>query len=112
MEDQCPRVKEATNEIRDLSYEERLNIFQNEAVSLYEFCSKKGFTSQEIDVCVSKLYGPPKSKKRKALDDSWKTVFVLAILLALSSALYASPKANNFVSAHVKLFTIQVMFQK
>ena len=108
MENQCPKIKDVTDDVLDLSYEERLEIFQKEAVSLYEFCSKKGFTNKEVNTCVSKLYGPPKSVKRKALEDSYRSLFLLAILVAISGALYASPETNNFISAHFKLFTIEV----
>ena len=111
MDHQCPQIKKVTNDVLDLSYEERLNVFQKEAVSLYEFCSKRGFTNEEITTCVSKLYGPQKSLKRKALEDSYKSLFVLALIIATCSALYASPESNNFISAHLKLFTIEVCIQ-
>lgn len=108
MENQCPQIKKVTNDILDLSYEDRLKVFQNEAVSLYEFCSKKGFTNEEVATCVSKLYGPETSLKRKALQDSYRSLFVIALIVAASSALYATPETNNFISAHLKLFTIEV----
>ena len=105
---ECPKILKADDELRDKSYEDRLKSFEEEAISLYEFCLKKGFTDGEVKTCVSKLYGPPKSTSSKAIEDSKRSLIHLAVIIALIGIVYASPEANNFVAAHYKIFTIKV----
>ena len=106
--EECPKIEKASQRLLDLSYDERVKHFEKEAMSLYQFCLKKGFSDGDMKTCVSKLYGPSKSTTVKTLEDSQRSVIVLLLLVGLAGAIYASPEANNFVAAHYKLFTIKV----
>jgi len=105
--DECPKIEKASQKLLDLSYDERVKHFEKEAMSLYQFCLKKGYSEGDIQTCVSKLYDSSKSTTVKALEDSQRSVIVLVLLVGLTGAIYSSPEANNFVAAHYKLFTIK-----
>jgi len=104
----CPKIEKANVDLLDLSYEERLQAFEKEALSLYAFCVKKGFSDGELKSCVSKMYGPPKPTTTKAMHDSWQSLLMIGILVATAGTIYASPGANSYIAAQYKLFTIKV----
>ena len=98
-DDTCPKIEKANDDLLDLSYEERFQAFEKEAFSLYEFCLKKGFSDEELRSCVLKMHGPPKPTSAKVMQDSWKSLFMIAVLVAMVGMIYASPEANNYIAA-------------
>ena len=107
-EDVCPKIKQIDEDLRNLSYEDKLKAFEEEANSLYAFCMKKGFSEAELVTCISKLHGPPKTATKQALNDSMGSFVFLSLLVALGAFVYASPLAQNMIAVHYKLATIKV----
>ena len=104
----CPKIESLNDDQMDLSYEDKLKLLEREANSLYAFCLKKSFSEKQMVECVSKLYGPPKSMGKKALNDSLRSFVLVAILVALGAVVYGSPAAQNMIAVHYKLAMIKV----
>ena len=106
--EKCPTIAAVTDDVQELSYDDKLKLIEKEATSLYEFCVGKGFQEKQLDMCISNFRGSDQSGYKKVLVDSTRSFVILGLVVAVISVVYASPAAYNMFTVHAKLFSMKV----
>lgn len=107
----CPQITSATSDDITLSYDEKLELIEKEALSLYEYCLTKKFSTNQVRECIGPLNGQRKSVITRLVAGSATTVVYLSVLVAITAALWKWPTANKILTANAKILSVKVSWR-
>ena len=81
-----------------LSYQEKMNILENDVETLYEFALSNGFTTSQMKTCFLPMLGGGSSLWRRIVVGSRASMVVLAVVVALFAVLWAVPETKKMIT--------------
>ena len=81
-----------------LSYQEKINILENDVETLYEFALSNGFTTSQIKTCLLPMLGGGSSLWRRIVVGSRASMVVLAVVVALFAVLWTVPETKKMIT--------------
>lgn len=97
----------ATEEEKNLSLKEKVNLIDNEIRQLYEFCTKAGFTQPQIEQCAQPFLALQNREKHI----KWfRRLFSFALLVALIAFVFAYDPTYRQICIYGKFITMKVNY--
>ena len=96
---------QATEEEKNLSLKEKLNLVDNEIRQLYEFCTKAGYTQPQIEQCAQPLLAL--QSREKHIKWFWR-LFSLALVVAFVAFLFAYDPTYRRICIYGKSVAMKV----
>lgn len=95
----------ATEEEKNLSLKQKVNLIDNEIRQLYEFCTKAGYTQPQIEQCAQPLIALQSREKHI----KWfRRLFSFALLVALIAFLFAYDPTYRQICIYGKFIAMKV----
>ncbi|KAL9963633.1 hypothetical protein ACROYT_G027159 [Oculina patagonica] len=96
----------ATEEEKNLSLKEKVNLIDNEIRQLYEFCTKAGYTQPQIEQCAQPLL----ALQNREMHIKWfRRLFSFALLVALIAFLFAYDPTYRQICIYGKFITMKAL---
>lgn len=96
---------QATEEEKNLSLKEKLNLIDNEVRQLYEFCTKAGYTQPQIEQCAHPLL--ELQNREKHIKWLWR-LFSFVIVVVFIAFLFACDPTYRQICIYGKFIAMKV----
>ena len=96
---------QATEEEKNLSLKEKLNLVDNEIRQLYEFCTKAGYTQPQIEQCAQPLLAL--QRREKNIQWLWR-LLTFSFLVAFVAILFACDPTYRQICIYGKFVAMKV----
>lgn len=98
---------DVTEEEKNLSLKEKVNLIDNEIRQLYEFCTKAGYTQPQIEQCAQPLLAL--QSRQKHIKWLWR-LFKFTLLVALIALVFSYDPTYRQICIYGKLVAMKVKF--
>lgn len=96
-----------TEEEKNLSLKEKINLIDNEIRQLYEFCTKAGYTQPQIEQCAQPLLA---LQTRERHIKWFRRLVSFALLVALIAFLFACDPTYRQICIYGKFIAMKVKY--